>query len=155
MVRPGSAVSGGEKPMIEAAEADSLLRARDDAAALEAGVNRGAQVVRVEQDPAGLSFLKTQKNKIYTSRDFTSKGLTHKQRAAIAIALVLMALLFKAMFMDPFRTDQERWARTKNIVDEAVEETVAMETNVTATKSLFELERDAEDFVRAEEGNDV
>ena len=156
MVRPDKSV--GEKPVDEEAEADSLLQIRtSEADRLERGAKRetATQDVLDPSSKESLSFLKLEKNKIYTSRDFSNKGLTHKQKAAIAVLLVLMALLLKALFVDPFKTDKTKWEKKKSLVDEADTQAVALNPNATVAKSLFELKKDAEDFVRAEEGINV
>jgi hypothetical protein len=128
-------------------EVTSLMK--DEGSSLEEGTARA--------EPS--TFLQQEKKQIYNSRDFAQRGFSHKQRAGIAAALVMLILVLKMLFVDPFRTDKEKWERTKTLVDEAVEKSVAMDLaesrSANSTKSLFELEKAAEEFVRQEEGDDL
>ena len=131
-------------------EATSLLE-EAQTSALEAGT------LQAKAEPPQ-SFLKVEKSRIYSARDFANKGLSYKQKAVIVVLFVLLALIFKVLFVDPFRTDRDRWSRTKTMVDDAIERAFDVDeqgVSQNKSKSLTELERSAEDYVRAEEGDDV
>jgi len=104
----------------------------------------------------GSTFLTTEKNHIYNSRDFSVKSLSKKQKILLLIGAVLLFFLFKAVAIDPFHTDKEKWERTKEIVDKAIEDEMEIEVDageipVLNETAMIQLEKAAEDFVKEEE----
>jgi len=115
---------------------------------------------------SGGNFLQRQKSRIYTARDFASKTLTTRQKIAVLVIIIVLFFIIKAVAIDPFRTDRDRWEKKKTIVDEAVREEVLKNPALLTTgsdNSVFQmnetrleaLERAAEEFVKQEEGDQV
>lgn len=97
---------------------------------------------------------------IYTSKDFANRGLSRKQKISLFVCIVLFVFIFKAVAIDPYRTDADRWERTKELIDNAIDKEVAELGGVWSDEmrnngTLVDLEKAAEEFVKEEEGNDV